>query len=82
MSVGSTHHDRKELTMTTRPNITLPKVSVKGDLTAVVVIDTTIELWYQAPNGDSSDSVIHHLYCTSNAQAEAIAKRHRDAWGI
>jgi len=54
----------------------------KGSCTAVVVIDRIIELWFSAPNGDSSDSVIFNLYCVSNAQAEEIAEIHRKVWGL
>lgn len=68
--------------MSNRPTLTTPPARIKGDCLAVVVIDRTIELWFAAPNGDSSDSVIMNLYCTSNAQAEAIAARHREVWGL
>lgn len=68
--------------MTTRPNITVPKVNVKGDLVACFATNTRLEMWFQSPNGDSSDVQICYLTCVSEAQAEAIAKRHREAWGL
>jgi len=68
--------------MSTRPTLTAQPARIKGDCTAVVVIGRIIELWFAAPNGDSSDSVIATLYCHSEAQAEAIAERHRKVWGL
>lgn len=55
---------------------------IKGDLCATVVIDNIVSLWFQSPTGDSSDSQILELVCLNNEQAEMVAKRHREVWGI
>lgn len=57
----------------------------KGKLTAAFAAGDTenwVELWFQSPTGDQSDSVIFHLPCTSYAQAVEIAAYHREVWGI
>ena len=57
-------------------------VRVKGDLVAAVVVGDRVTLWFASPTGGSSDSHLFDLPCRSEAQAEAVAKRHRDAWGL
>jgi hypothetical protein len=42
----------------------------------------SVEMWFQSPTGDQSDSVILHLPCRNGAQASAIAAMHREIWGI
>ncbi len=57
----------------------------KGNLTAAFAAgaeDNWVELWFQSPTGDQSDSVIFHLPCVSYAQAVEIAAYHREVWGI
>ena len=53
-----------------------------GNLTAAFATGNVVELWFQSPTGDQSDSVIFHLPCTTATQAESIAIAHRDVWGI
>jgi len=54
-----------------------------GDYDPSITYDTfAVELWFQSPTGDQSDSVIFHLPCRNGAQASAIATMHREAWGI
>lgn len=55
---------------------------IKGDLCATVVVGNVVNLWFQSPTGDSSDSQILELVCIDNEQAEMVAKRHREVWGI
>lgn len=68
--------------ITDRPTITLDKGPTKGDLVATRVIGSHVELWFQSPTGDSSDSFIFTMTCKSHPQAVAIANRHNKAWGI
>lgn len=54
----------------------------KGDLVAVMVYGDTVQLWFSSPTGDSSDSQIFNMVCRDNQQAEMVAQRHREIWGI
>ena len=53
-----------------------------GNLTAAFSTGNVVELWFQSPTGDQSDSVIFHLPCKTADQAEQIAAAHRDVWHI
>ena len=54
-----------------------------GDYDPSITYDTfAVEMWFQSPTGDQSDSVILHLPCSNGAQASAIAAMHREIWGI
>ncbi len=72
--------------MAVRP--TIPMTTKYGDLRAAFPVSNDhgenhqIELWFQSPTGDQSDSVIFHISCKSAAQAENIAAAHRAVWGI
>jgi len=55
---------------------------IKGGAVAAFAVGKTVEIWYAAPNGDSSDSVIHHLVCHNDSQAEAVAEMHRSVWNL
>ena len=59
-----------------------PDIPMKGTLVAAFANGNMVELWFQSPTGDQSDSVIFHLPCTSYAQAVEIAAYHREVWGI
>ena len=59
-----------------------PVLTMKGSLAAAVVNGDTVELWFQSPTGDSSDSQIFELRCRTPQQAEAVAALHRSKWGI
>lgn len=69
-------------TISERPMITLDKGPAKGDLVATRVIGNLVELWFQSPTGDSSDSFIFMMTCKSHPQAVAIANRHNEVWGV
>lgn len=58
------------------------KAVIKGDLSATVIYDNILQLWFHSPTGDICDSQILELVCVDNEQANFIAKRHREAWGL
>lgn len=58
------------------------KAILKGDLVATTIAGNIVSLWFASPTGDSSDSQILTLTCRDNEQAEMIAKRHREVWGL
>ena len=41
-----------------------------------------VEIWFQSPTGDASDSQIFRLDCASNAQADMIAAQWRALWSL
>ena len=41
-----------------------------------------VDVWVQSPTGDSSDSMIFTLPCTSQSQAMEISKMWRERWGL
>lgn len=56
--------------------------SMKGDLVATTISGNIVSLWFSSPTGDSSDSQILEIVCLTNEQAEMVAQRHREVWGI
>lgn len=58
------------------------KAILKGDLVATTICENIVSLWFASPTGDSSDSQILTLTCRDNEQAEFVAKRHREVWGL
>lgn len=56
--------------------------TAKGDLVATTISGNIVSLWFSSPTGDSSDSQILELVCLDNEQAEFVAKRHREVWGL
>jgi hypothetical protein len=58
------------------------KKTYKGDCVAVLVNYNHVQLWFSSPTGDSSDSQIRDIICTDERQAELVAKRHREVWGL
>lgn len=56
--------------------------SMKGDLVATTISGNIVSLWFSSPTGDSSDSQILQIVCLTNEQAEMVAQRHREVWGI
>lgn len=56
--------------------------TMKGDLVATTIAGNIVSLWFSSPTGDSSDSQILDLVCLNNEQAEMVAKRHREVWGL
>ena len=65
-----------------RPVITVRMGDVRAAFTVLRGTKAAVEVWFQSPTGDQSDSVIFHLPCTTATQAESIATAHRDVWGI
>ena len=61
---------------------TRPMLPVKGSLVAAVATGNMVEMWFQSPDGDSSDSQTFSLRCKDPKQAEWIASVHRSKWGV
>ena len=59
-----------------------PTIPMKGCLVAAYASGNMVEMWFQSPDGDSSDSQIFYLRCTSEGQAEVIAAYHRRVWAV
>ena len=59
-----------------------PVLTMKGSLGAAFASGNTVELWFQSPDGDSSDSQIFSLRCRTPEQAETVAALHRSKWGL
>ena len=43
---------------------------------------STVEVWMDAPTGDSSDVIILKIPCTSEAEAVALARVWEEAWDL
>tara|TARA_B110001454_G_scaffold199551_1_gene204439 strand:+ start:1381 stop:1623 length:243 start_codon:yes stop_codon:yes gene_type:complete len=61
---------------------TRPTIPMKGSLVAAFANGDMLEMWFQSPTGDSSDSHQFAMRCNSPEQAEAIATLHRTKWGV
>jgi len=61
---------------------TRPTIPMKGSLVAAFANGDMVELWFQSPTGDSSDSCQFAMKCGSPDQAEFIASLHRSKWGV
>lgn len=59
-----------------------PTIPTKGCLVAAFASGDVVEMWFQSPTGDSSDSQIFALRCTTPEQAEVIAAVHRRVWAV
>ncbi len=57
-------------------------IPMKGTLVAAFANGNMVEMWFQSPDGDSSDSQIFSLRCKDPIQAEWIASVHRTKWGV
>jgi len=66
-----------ETTKTDRPTIPM-----KGSLVAAFAFGSMVEMWFQSPTGDSSDSQQFLMDCATREQAEFIASVHRAKWGL
>ncbi len=53
-----------------------------GMLTGTWVVGPVLQLWFQSPTGDSSDSQIFEMRCNDERQAKAIEAHHRKVWGL
>ena len=56
--------------------------TVPGAVTAAFSCGSMVEIWFQSPTGDASDSQIFRLDCASNAQADMIAAQWRALWSL
>ena len=61
---------------------TRPTIPMKGSLVAAFANGDMVELWFQSPTGDSSDSCMFAMRCNSPEQAEVIASLHRSKCGV
>jgi len=59
-----------------------PTIPMKGSLVAAFASGRVVEMWFQSPTGDSSDSQIFYLRCASEGQAESIAAVHCRVWAV
>ena len=59
-----------------------PRVAMKVALVGTEVVGKFLHLWYQSPDGDSSDSQIFEMRCVDEAQAHWIEDQHRSVWGL
>lgn len=41
-----------------------------------------VQLWYNSPTGDSTDSIIHSIVCSSEEQAHEVGALHKEMWGL
>ena len=57
-----------------------PTIPMKGSLVAAIASGIMVEMWFQSPDGDSSDSQIFYLRCANAEQAKIIAAMHRGVW--
>jgi hypothetical protein len=64
---------------TVTDRLTIP---MKGSLVAAFANGNMVEMWFQSPDGDSSDAQIFALRCVSESQAEVVAGMHRKTWGV
>lgn len=56
--------------------------SMKGDLVACYHTNNHVHLWFSSPTGDSTDVQVRDIICRDTEQAEMVAKRHREVWGL
>ena len=59
-----------------------PTVPMKGALVAAFASGSVVEMWFQSPTGDLSDSQVLHLRCVSEGQAQVVAAHHRRVWAV
>tara|TARA_R110000824_G_scaffold116551_4_gene268078 strand:+ start:553 stop:699 length:147 start_codon:yes stop_codon:yes gene_type:complete len=48
----------------------------------VFVTGDHVEVWMDAPTGDSSDSIILRIPCTSEAEAVDLVRVWEEAWNL
>jgi len=54
----------------------------KGTPRHVFVTGDQVEVWMDAPTGDSSDSIILRIPCTSVAEADGLVRVWEEAWDL
>ena len=62
------------------------RVEVKGTprhvFGIIARLEWEVEVWMDAPTGDSSDSIIVRIPCTSEAEAVDLVRVWEEAWGL
>jgi hypothetical protein len=58
------------------------QIPVKGSVFFINTVVDMVEIWIQSPTGDSTDSYIYRIRCSSEAQAQAVAKLWKAVWGL
>jgi hypothetical protein len=58
------------------------RVEVKGTPRHVFRSGEEVEVWMDAPTGDSSDSIIVRIPCTSEAEAVDLVRVWKEAWNL
>jgi hypothetical protein len=53
-----------------------------GFLSACFANGEMVEMWFNSPDGDSSDVQIFTMRCRDNEQALAVCANHKKVWGI
>ena len=54
----------------------------KGTPRSVFKALDQVEVWMDAPTGDSSDSIILRIPCTSEAEADDLVRVWAEAWNL
>ena len=58
------------------------RVEVKGTPRHVFMLYGRVEVWLDAPTGDSSDSIIVRIPCASEAEAVDLVRVWEEAWNL
>ncbi len=61
---------------------TQQNLRVRGALVGTEVVGNSLQLWFDSPTGDTSDSVICTMPCRSEAEAHEIENLHRSQWNL
>jgi hypothetical protein len=56
--------------------------ALAGELCGTEVRGEFIDLWFQSPTGDQSDSQILTIRCRDYRQARQVEALHREKWGL
>ena len=65
-----------------RPVLTVRMGDVRAAFTVLRGTTAAVEVWYQSPTGDQSDSTQMHILCRSIPQADSVAAMWRRAWNL
>ena len=57
-------------------------MTLKGNVSATRVRSNLVDIWFQSPDGDSSDVQVFELRCASHTQAIDIANRYNKMFGV
>lgn len=57
-------------------------IPMKGAVSAVVTLDSSVQIWVSSPTGDSSDSHIFELPTNSKSHAHVVANMWRKMWNL